>query len=314
MVFVFHDFNTFAEEFSVTIVKQLLLINTKVLQRTQYPNSVKHQFYNLYNILLIMSNNLFTQLENFWKNVIQGDELHKNDNEDFIKQSILSRFALNKRIYFSIFNYLEFKKEFSTPNTLEVFGFPEEEHIEKGSNFLMSFFDSEHAQGVVDNREHLLMLLEEFKNEKDVLNYIYSYCGIKYNNRQKGPIRLLWKNVIFETNKTNQPVRGLSMFQDITNLMKNDFYWLRVEFKSSKRTFYMSYRSDTKELSKNDILSAREKEILSFIAEGKEAEEIAKILFLSKTTINNHRQNMLNKLGARDVTALIQLAKLTKLI
>ena len=76
----------------------------------------------------------------------------------------------------------------------------------------------------------------------------------------------------------------------------------------------MTYRSDTNETSKNDILSTREKEILKYLLDGKETDEIAKALFISKITINNHRQNMLNKLGAKDTTALIQLAKLTKLI
>ena len=111
-----------------------------------------------------------------------------------------------------------------------------------------------------------------------------------------------------------KPVRSLSTFQDITNLMKGDFYWFRGIFTNSKRTYYITYRSDTQEISKKDILSTREKQILHCIAKGKETEEIAQTLFISKTTINNHRQNMLNKLGSKDTTALIQLAKLTRLI
>jgi DNA-binding CsgD family transcriptional regulator len=32
-------------------------------------------------------------------------------------------------------------------------------------------------------------------------------------------------------------------------------------------------------------------------------------LFISPNTVNNHRQNMLNRLGVRDTTALVQLCK-----
>ena len=44
-------------------------------------------------------------------------------------------------------------------------------------------------------------------------------------------------------------------------------------------------------------LSKREIEILKYIADQLTNEEIAKKLFLSKRTIDNHRQNILNKLG-----------------
>jgi DNA-binding NarL/FixJ family response regulator len=76
----------------------------------------------------------------------------------------------------------------------------------------------------------------------------------------------------------------------------------------------LTYKGGETGFVKTDILSVREKEVLRLIAQGKEAEYIAQELFLSKTTINNHRQNMLNKLGAKDSTALVQLAKLTQLI
>ena len=261
-----------------------------------------------------MSNNLYSDLKSFWANVVQKDDSPSNDIVEYLVKIILLKFAENKRIYFSIFNFIDFKKEFSTPNTLEVFGVSEEAHKEHGTELLFSLFDKEHSVGVVASREFIKILLEDIKDEKDVLNFSFSYCGLKYHHSQKGVIRLLWKSTVIETKKIIIPIRTLSTFQDITNLMKGDFYWFRAIFSSSKRTYYMIFRSDTQEISKKDILSIREKQILECIAEGKETEEIAQTLFISKTTINNHRQNILNKLGAKDTTALIQIAKLTRLI
>ena len=43
------------------------------------------------------------------------------------------------------------------------------------------------------------------------------------------------------------------------------------------------------------------------------ADEIAKTLYLSRNTVNNHRQNMLNKTGAKDTTALLELAHICEL-
>ena len=68
------------------------------------------------------------------------------------------------------------------------------------------------------------------------------------------------------------------------------------------------------EILEQDILSNREKEILQLLSEGKNIEDIGKLLFISINTVNNHRQNMINRLGTKDATALIQLAKMTRLI
>jgi DNA-binding NarL/FixJ family response regulator len=55
-------------------------------------------------------------------------------------------------------------------------------------------------------------------------------------------------------------------------------------------------------------LSKREIEILKYIADQMTNEEIAKKLFLSKRTIDNHRQNILNKLGMNNTAGLVRFA------
>ena len=62
------------------------------------------------------------------------------------------------------------------------------------------------------------------------------------------------------------------------------------------------------------FLIQREKEILQLIAQRKETEAIAEILTISRNTVNNHRQNMLDKICAKDTTALIELARICQLI
>jgi two-component system response regulator DesR len=55
-------------------------------------------------------------------------------------------------------------------------------------------------------------------------------------------------------------------------------------------------------------LSDREKEVLRLIMQGKTSKEIAGELFISKTTVDSHRRNILEKTGARNSTELISLA------
>jgi DNA-binding NarL/FixJ family response regulator len=56
------------------------------------------------------------------------------------------------------------------------------------------------------------------------------------------------------------------------------------------------------------ILSDREKEVLKLMMHGKTSKEIADALFISKTTVDTHRRNILEKTGARNSTELISLA------
>lgn len=55
-------------------------------------------------------------------------------------------------------------------------------------------------------------------------------------------------------------------------------------------------------------LSKREKEIVGMICDQLTNDQIAKQLFLSKRTIDNHRQNILNKLGMVNTAGLVRFA------
>lgn len=56
------------------------------------------------------------------------------------------------------------------------------------------------------------------------------------------------------------------------------------------------------------VLSAREKEIIQLIADGYTTQEIADKLFLSFTTVENYRFNILTKFGVKNTAVLIKRA------
>ena len=56
------------------------------------------------------------------------------------------------------------------------------------------------------------------------------------------------------------------------------------------------------------ILTAREEEVLKLVAEGHSSKEIAGTLFISIKTVEGHRANMLQKLGLRDRLELTRYA------
>jgi DNA-binding NarL/FixJ family response regulator len=53
-------------------------------------------------------------------------------------------------------------------------------------------------------------------------------------------------------------------------------------------------------------LTKREREILKFIADGKSSREIANLLFLSVRTVENHRANIMEKMGVKNAADLVK--------
>ena len=69
--------------------------------------------------------------------------------------------------------------------------------------------------------------------------------------------------------------------------------------------------------SPNDLdieFSSRELEVLALIAEGLTNQEMSERLFLSKRTIEGHRQNLIEKTGCRNTATLIKYAVLNGMI
>ena len=62
------------------------------------------------------------------------------------------------------------------------------------------------------------------------------------------------------------------------------------------------------------VLTRREKEVLELIAEGLTNGEIAEKLFVSVTTVDTHRKNLLAKFDAKNTAELVKLAFYHKLI
>lgn len=62
------------------------------------------------------------------------------------------------------------------------------------------------------------------------------------------------------------------------------------------------------------VITRREKEVLLLIAEGMTNNEIAQKLFISTTTVDTHRKNLLNKFEVKNTASLIRVATKNQLI
>lgn len=85
------------------------------------------------------------------------------------------------------------------------------------------------------------------------------------------------------------------------------------EYASSERTNEMVIYANVIDLGRLDVLSNREIEVLALMGQGYRAKDIADRLCRSVSTIDNHRDNIGDKLDIHDRGELINLAKLAAL-
>ncbi|KKN13234.1 hypothetical protein LCGC14_1008390 [marine sediment metagenome] len=69
---------------------------------------------------------------------------------------------------------------------------------------------------------------------------------------------------------------------------------------------YVRQADPKKEVDSLELLTDRERQVLRLIAEGKTNKEVAKCLSISKSTVNIHRTNIMQKLDIHDTVGLVR--------
>jgi DNA-binding NarL/FixJ family response regulator len=71
---------------------------------------------------------------------------------------------------------------------------------------------------------------------------------------------------------------------------------------------YVRRAKGQRTFSEADKLTAREREVLQLIAEGKSSAEVAEVLCISSRTVETHRHNLMEKLGIHSIAGLTKFA------
>jgi DNA-binding NarL/FixJ family response regulator len=93
------------------------------------------------------------------------------------------------------------------------------------------------------------------------------------------------------------------LMEAIQNVIKGKIYFSEEAAKTLHNT-----------IKPNNKVSRREKEVLELIAEGLTTNEIAEKLFISMTTVDTHRKNLLSKFETKNTASLIHIATQLKII
>ena len=127
---------------------------------------------------------------------------------------------------------------------------------------------------------------------------------IRYKKKNGEYARILYQGVMIEHDENGRILRSLGVHTDIT--------YLKQEGKPILSFIGMDGEPSSIDMGSKNIfieskeeLTAREKQILQLLIEGKLSKEIGIILNISKQTVDTHRKNMLHKNNLSNTSELI---------
>lgn len=134
------------------------------------------------------------------------------------------------------------------------------------------------------------------------------YYGMKMKKKSGEVVVTSLRMKILHGKNNELPANIVIALSDITHLIKGNFYGARfsVDIPETNSKLTNFYRSGGAKKTK-DLVTKREIEILQKTKLGLNNKQIGESLFISTTTVERHKKNMLKRTGAKDITSLIHL-------
>jgi DNA-binding CsgD family transcriptional regulator len=244
--------------------------------------------------------------------IFDGDSLADRESQmkelEFLLQGIKGTDA-----HLTIFNHKTYAPELEVGHT-EFWGSLSEGNMGERMVTILDLLNKEYSKFPYESVEWFTKVLQQVPFEDRVNMKIHHSC-MRFTRLDGKPISIFSQGMPIQVDEQRNFKYTLNYVQNIYHLIKKDYpyYWIRFAYGQQKQ-YVQTFHSNDKLYSKHDLLSEREKEILLLIADDLDTKEIAQKLFISVNTVGNHRSNMIERLGARDTTALVQLAKMTGMI
>jgi DNA-binding CsgD family transcriptional regulator len=252
-----------------------------------------------------------------WKSTLysQVDYLSKIESSPFSENIDIRKMFINEtNVFVAVFDMLSLNVIWHTDNLDDMFGYTKEEFKEKGMLLFFKGLTFSHKlflfQSVI-----LSNLVFKTASKEQRLEYLGAqYVGLRATNPKTGlEFSYSLRQHCIKADDNGNPLHYLCLMENCTHLVKNDRFWGRFQVGKQDKMIHHFYSNQFLTM-KGDILTPREIEILELLGKGLESIEIGNRLFISPHTVDKHRKNMISKTGARNITALLEIAKTCQII
>lgn len=212
------------------------------------------------------------------------------------------------RVY-GIFDSHRFYWPIISENVDQLIGYSLED-LKNQRKFLFSLLPWEHIMFPMHHIQWLHKIIKQHGDPQNYKEFTNTIVGIKVKHKSGKIIRLQFVSRCIQLNDNNYSGYWFGSAFDISHLMKGDHYWSRISVQNEPQEIYHGTSLNHYAVEEGEILSKREMEILQLAAQGFTSKEISEKLFISTATVDTHRKNMIARLGTRDFTSLIQIARM----
>lgn len=248
--------------------------------------------------------NIIAKAKNVWT------EMTKTHPEHFdaklFDENLLDLLSQNSNTVIAVISLKDYRKLYLSKNVKDIWGYSIEDNSILGILQYVNMMSFNHALFPIIAGQWYIKCLKSVAYE-DKTNQKIAFIGAQFKTRFGQTKRTFIQTGHLEEDTNRNPINIINSIQDISHLMKDDFWWGRYAYGTDGQKVKY-YHSSIGKAVDGDIVSDREKDILKLIQQGLDSPEIADKLCLSLSTIHTHRKNMLARTGMKDVTALLQIA------
>lgn len=200
---------------------------------------------------------------------------------------------------------------YCSSNLRDITGYGAEEALKYGPEFTLSHIHTDDL--LIQEKAHHLSV-ELFTKlpaaEKNSYKFAFTF---RHQNPDGKEIRILQNSIFLKWDKEGRPLVKLILATDISAYKQHNeivFFVSRLNaYGKNELVFQKNLTSG-----QDRILSPREIEIVSLIAADQSAEEIGASLGISVNTVKNHKKGIMKKLGCKNRSQVIGLARLYGLL
>lgn len=245
---------------------------------------------------------------------------YKNENPPVLRREEIEQYIESATFFEDVLKFDKtciFVIEYGTwsylycsSNLKDIIGYGAEEALAYGPKFTLSHVHTEDL--LIQEKAHQLSVEIFTKlppSEKGRYKFAFTF---RHRNPDGKEITLLQNNIFLKWNKQGRPLVKLALLTDISAYKEHKeivFFVSRLNAYGKNELVFQKNLSG-----QGRILSCRELEIVSLIAADQSTEQIGRELGISVNTVKNHRKAIMKKMGCKNSSQVISLARIYSLI
>jgi DNA-binding CsgD family transcriptional regulator len=201
--------------------------------------------------------------------------------------------------YYFVFNFKTLMFDMVSKEVETILGYhPSEITIP----FIMEKLHPEDQPWFLSFENKIVEFFSQLHKEK-LMKYKVRY-DFRIRKKDGNYLRILHQVIVAEHDENGRAFRTLGIHSDITYLKQEGIPVLSFIGLEGEPSF-LDINVNNIFIESKEVLTPREKEIVSLLIEGKLSKEISDILNISKQTVDSHRKNMLRKNNLTNTVELI---------